>query len=105
MRTQEAVIVAEACHAMVKSYCESVGDTAGPQWADLPEYAKYNYVDAVQACAANPKIDADTLSLWYDADSRIKNNLFKAMVSASMNILNFGSTFPVPPGCVNLAPC
>ena len=97
MRTQEAVVVAEAAHAMVKSYCESTGDSKMPKWSDLPDYAKYGYVDAVQACSANPDVDGDNLSLWYDADRRIKKNLFKATVVIAKNILHFGSTLPVDP--------
>lgn len=46
--------VAKVAHEINKSYCESIGDTSQPSWADAPDWQKSSAENGVQFHIDNP---------------------------------------------------
>lgn len=47
--------IAQVAHEINKAYCESIGDTSQPTWADAPEWQKSSAIVGVQFHLDNPQ--------------------------------------------------
>jgi hypothetical protein len=46
--------VAQVCHEVNKSFCESIEDISQPSWAEAPEWQKSSAINGVQFHIDNP---------------------------------------------------
>jgi len=46
--------IAQACHEVNRSYCNSIGDDSQPSWEDAPEWQRDSAVNGVKFHLANP---------------------------------------------------
>lgn len=87
MRTQLAVVIAEACYAVQVAYAKSIGDNSMPAWQNLDGSTKYSYVDNVQECVAHPTLNPEEVQIFYCDAARTKNALFQATAVSTYNAI------------------
>ena len=59
--------IAEACHNINKSYCESIGDTSQVDWDKAPENIKASAVNGVVFHLMNPEaLPSDSHNKWFE---------------------------------------
>ncbi len=63
--------VARIAHEVNRGYCESLGDTSQPSWADAPDWQRDSLIAGVRAHLSNPDMTPeDSHRLWWER----KNN-------------------------------
>lgn len=57
--------IAQVCHEINKSYCESIGDYSQPVWEDAPEWQKSSAIRGVEFHLENPDAKpSDSHDAW-----------------------------------------
>lgn len=46
--------IAKVCHEVNKAYCEAMGDTSQPEWANAPDWQKSSAINGVEFHLKNP---------------------------------------------------
>jgi len=64
--------IAKVCHEVNRAYCEALGDTSQPTWADAPEWQRSSAVNGVEMHQSDPQAGPEASHLCWTGEKLVQ---------------------------------